>query len=127
MTRPRAPRAAAAWRWVGYVALGLGAIGAAVPVLPTVPFLLLAAWAFGKSSPALRERLREDPRFGKALRDWQDRGAVSPATKRRAVAALAASFALLALLWRDPLALALAGVPMAAVAWFLLTRPPPAP
>lgn len=41
------------WIALGFVGLGLGALGAVLPLLPAFPFLLLAAFSFGKSSPKL--------------------------------------------------------------------------
>lgn len=62
------------WRIIGLLSLGLAAIGTALPVVPTVPFLLVAAWAFTKSSPELREKIRNNPRYGPIVVAWQDRG-----------------------------------------------------
>lgn len=41
------------WLTLGFVGLGLGAVGAVLPMLPAFPFLLLAAFSFGKSSEKL--------------------------------------------------------------------------
>ncbi len=56
---------------LGLLMTTLGVIGAFVPVLPTTPFLLIACWAFGQSSPALANRLRNHPRFGYYLTAWE--------------------------------------------------------
>jgi len=40
---------------IGFIGLGLGAVGAVVPMLPAFPFLLLAAFGFAKSSPRLHQ------------------------------------------------------------------------
>lgn len=64
------------WKAVGWVFLGLAVVGTALPIMPTVPFLLVAAWAFQKSSPRLRQRIRRDPRYGAMVRAWQDYGVV---------------------------------------------------
>lgn len=41
------------WITLGFLSLGLGALGAVLPLLPAFPFLLLAAFSFGKSSEKL--------------------------------------------------------------------------
>ncbi|HLS80061.1 MAG TPA: YbaN family protein [Steroidobacter sp.] len=64
------------WRAVALVCVALGLIGLAAPILPTVPFLIAAAWAGGKGWPQLERRLLEDPRFGLHIRRWRERGAV---------------------------------------------------
>lgn len=77
----------------GFVSLGLGAIGAFLPLLPTVPFVILAAFCFARSSPKLERRLLEHPRFGPHIRLWRERGAVSRRGKHAASLAFAVSAA----------------------------------
>jgi uncharacterized membrane protein YbaN (DUF454 family) len=107
----------------GWISLGLAAIGAVLPLMPTTVFLILAAWCFGKASPELHRRLREDPRFGPTLRDWERHGVVTPRAKLAAVTMMAASWVVLLLVMEGPLVPALAGGCMLAVVAFLLSRP----
>ena len=74
----------------GLVALALGAIGVALPILPTVPFLLLAAFCFARSRPEWEQRLLDHPRYGPPLRDWIERRAISRRAKLAAIGAMAA-------------------------------------
>ena len=80
----------------GFVALALGALGIFLPLLPTVPFMILAAFFFARSSPALEARLLDHQHFGPHIRRWRERGAISRRGKRAALAAFAFS-AMLAL------------------------------
>lgn len=107
----------------GYASLGVAGLGVALPLLPTTPFLLLALWAFTRSSPALAERLRRGRRFGPALRDWQEGGAISRKAKQHALMLMALGWIWLALAVREPLALTAATACMAGAAAFILTRP----
>lgn len=113
---PRSRRAAGGIVYLvaGLLSLLLAAIGALVPLLPTVPFVILAAFCFGRSSPRLEQRLVGHARFGPHIRAWRSRGAISRAGKRAALAAFAASaaagLALLSLPWSlVPAAAALVG------------------
>ncbi len=77
----------------GWLSLGVAGIGIIFPFLPiTMPFLLVAAWAFGKSSPEMRDRIREHKTFGPYVRGWQD-GRIVPLNAKIAatVVILAAS------------------------------------
>ena len=82
----------------GFVALALGAIGVVLPLLPTVPFVILAAFCFARSSPRLEAKLLAHPAFGPHIVNWRDRRAVTRRAKWAATAAFAAS-ALVALLF----------------------------
>jgi uncharacterized membrane protein YbaN (DUF454 family) len=97
---PRPLSAPVRWLLLGLAGLSLvlAAIGILVPVLPTVPFLLLAAWAAARSSPALHRWLHEHPRFGHYLRDWDQAGVVPRRAKWFATAMMAISAASLLLL-----------------------------
>jgi uncharacterized membrane protein YbaN (DUF454 family) len=66
------------WLLQGIAALFvlLGIIGVFVPVMPTVPFLIVAAWAAARSSPRLHHWLYQHPKFGQQLRDWNEAGLV---------------------------------------------------
>ena len=78
------------WLAGGIVSVGLGAVGAFLPIVPTVPFLLFAAFCFARSNPALEQRLLEHPTYGAPLRNWRERRAISRKAKVSAVVAMSA-------------------------------------
>ncbi|HEY6643364.1 YbaN family protein [Povalibacter sp.] len=79
------------WRLAALLALGLGIVGIALPVLPTVPFLILAAWAGGKGWPALEQRLLAHSTYGPHIRIWRERGVVPRNAKMAATLAMTIS------------------------------------
>ena len=61
---------------LGTISLGLGVIGIFLPILPTTPFLLLAAALYFRSSPRLYEWLLENPRFGPYIKNFREHKAI---------------------------------------------------
>ena len=62
---------------LGWISVGFAIAGLIMPILPTTPMLLVAIWAFGRSSPAMAEKIRTHRVFGPPIRNWQDNGAIS--------------------------------------------------
>ena len=85
------------WSAAGLLFVGLGALGVALPILPTVPFLLLAVFCFARGNRAWEARLLAHPRWGPPLRDWQQRRAISRRAKVSALTAMGAGVVLTAL------------------------------
>jgi len=115
-------------RWaligLGWIAIGLAALGVLLPLLPTTPFLLVAAWAFGRSSERFHRWLQQNRWFGPLLNDWQRHGAIPRWAKVMAVTFMA--LALIGLIQRGILpvwAVALIGASLAAVSLWIITRP----
>lgn len=59
----------------------IGFVGIFVPLLPTTPFLLLAAFCFQTGSPRLHAWLLGHPRWGPGIRDWQNHGVIGKRAK----------------------------------------------
>lgn len=115
------------YRWLGTFFFGIGAVGIGVPLLPTVPFWILAAFFYGKSAPALRERVYAHPRFGKPVRDFLEHGALSKRAKLAAMGGIAAGITISVLAFSLPVQVAfLLVLILLPVIYFLLTRPEPA-
>jgi len=57
---------------LGLLCVGLGFVGVFVPGIPTTIFLIIALWAFTKSSEKLRHWLLNHKRFGPILNNWQE-------------------------------------------------------
>ncbi|WP_299655787.1 YbaN family protein [uncultured Jannaschia sp.] len=115
----------AVWVACGAVSLGLGMIGVLLPLIPTTPFLIVAAWAFGKGSPALRRRLMDHPRVGGALRDWEAHGAIATRYKVFACISMAVVLGLGLLVKLPPSILGLQALVLVGAMLFILTRPSP--
>ena len=85
------------WRILAICSLVLGLIGIPLPVLPTVPFILLSAWSAGKGWPALELRLLAHPKLGPPVLAWRQSGIVPRRAKYLASAMMLFSAVLLLL------------------------------
>jgi uncharacterized membrane protein YbaN (DUF454 family) len=88
------------WRLIAVFALLVGLVGVLLPVMPTVPFILLAAWAGGHGWPELEQYLLSHAHFGQPIRDWRERGAISRRAKWLATVMMSGS---LLMIWLTPL------------------------
>lgn len=112
-----------AWFTLGWVALAMGAIGVVLPLLPTTPFIILAAFAFGKSSRRLHNWLENNSTFGPIIAEWRTNGAIAPRNKAMAIAMMLAAFSASIAMGIAWLLLIIQGVCMLGAAAFILSRP----
>lgn len=110
------------WAGVGFIFLGLGIIGAFVPVMPTTIFLILAAWAFAESCPAWKDWIFEHPKFGQSVRLWFEHGVIPLNIKRIAIGMMALSYALTAWMVSNIWVILGVGACLLAVSMFIVTR-----
>ena len=73
---------------LGCACFALGVVGAFVPLLPTTPFLLLAAACWARSSQRFHDWLLAHRVFGPTLRSWRAHRALPPGVKGKAIALL---------------------------------------
>jgi len=115
---------------LGTVFLFLAALGIVVPLLPTTPFVLLAAACYLRASTRLHDRLLRSRIFGPTIVAWQEHHAIPPRAKALAIVMVTATFAFSVVFVADSFAVraGLASVGAILVAW-LMRRPswsPPA-
>lgn len=72
----------------GFLSLGLGFLGVFLPVLPTTPFVLLAAACFAKSSPRMHKWLHDSALFGASLQRWEAHRCITRRNKIIAVVSI---------------------------------------
>jgi uncharacterized membrane protein YbaN (DUF454 family) len=109
---------------IGVVAVALGVLGIALPLLPTTPFLLVAAWAFAKSSPRLEHWLVNHARFGPPIEAWRARGAIPTRVKIVALVTMCLSLLYILIFSSLPVVAKVgSGLILAACATFISTRP----
>ncbi|MEM1436338.1 MAG: YbaN family protein [Pseudomonadota bacterium] len=119
-------RRATNWLFValGWLALGLGTVGIFVPLLPTTPFVLLAAFFFSKGSERLHQWLVNHPRIGHYVRDWEAEQVIPPIGKWASTLTMTPMVSWVIAVREIPIPLeAMMAGSCAAVLWFIWTRP----
>ncbi|WP_165768600.1 YbaN family protein [Sandarakinorhabdus cyanobacteriorum] len=111
------------WLLLGFTSLALGIAGIVLPLLPTTPFVLLAAWAFANGSPRLHAWLLANRSFGPLIRNWEEHGAISPRAKAFAIVSMAGVFAASWIMGAPERVIIIQAVILPATSLFILTRP----
>lgn len=98
---------------LGFVFLALGAIGVAIPIMPTTPFVLLASGCFAYASPKLYNWLSQTKYFGEFIINYKTKSGVRKTVKIKALIFLYATLAVSVLLinsWHVHIVLALVAI-----------------
>jgi uncharacterized membrane protein YbaN (DUF454 family) len=85
---------------LGFIVLAIGGVGIFLPVLPTTPFVLIAAACFGASSPTLAAKLENNRFFGEYIRNWRYKSGISRKTRVRGLVCLWTALIISAIVFR---------------------------
>ena len=113
------------WLLAGLAFLAIGAIGIVLPLLPTTPFLLVAAYCFTQSSPRMHRWLHGHPTFGPLISNWHQYGSIDRRSKRIAIIVILLTPVMTVAIGVPWWALAAQILILGAAATFVLTRPNP--
>ena len=113
------------WIGLGWISVALGVVGAFLPLLPTTPFLLLAAFAFSQGSEKLHLWITTHPQLGPPIVNWQKHGAIERKVKYYAVGSMLGVVLLTVLIGAPYWALGAQIGVLLCVAGFIISRPEP--
>src|SRR6056297_1088081 len=119
------PTSALLYRVLAVSALGAGALGLLLPLLPTTPFILVALWASARGAPEWHQRILTHPRFGPPVEAWQTQRAVSARSKWLACCMMGASWLGLWMSGAQPPVLIALAIVFTTVSGYLVSRPQP--
>jgi uncharacterized membrane protein YbaN (DUF454 family) len=118
-------------RWIlivsGVFFVSLGALGVVLPLLPTTPFLLLAAACFARSSEHLHQLLLDNPTFGPMIRSWEEHRCIPRPAKRVALLTIAGVGGASLVFAVDSTAMRIAGIALLGVGFFTMCWLPSCP
>lgn len=109
----------------GWTALGLGVLGIPLPLLPTTPFLLLAAVCFARGSQRWHDWLLSHPQFGPPIHAWREHRAIPRRVKWLGSLSLLALLPISILVGAPTWVVGLQSLIVVGVGAFLWTRPEP--
>ena len=109
---------------IGLLMIVLAIIGAILPIMPTVPFLLVASWCFARSSPRFHNWLHSHKVFGPPIKQWEEQGVISPFVKILAFGGMSVGFCSFLLIAKPVLWLAICvAIVLILISVYILTRP----
>jgi hypothetical protein len=111
------------WLLIGLASLALGIAGVVLPLLPTTPFVLLAAYCFARSSPRLHDWLLGHRLFGPLIANWQRHRDISPRAKLLALLSMAGVLGLSVAMGAPQRVILIQALILPATALFIATRP----
>ena len=111
------------WIGLGSLSVALGVIGIFLPVLPTTPFLLLAAWSFSQGSKRLHQWIMSHPTLSPPIKDWQTHRSIKRRVKILASISMLAVFALTLSMSVPGWAVTAQALILTAVSVFIWSRP----
>ncbi|MEM9973293.1 MAG: YbaN family protein [Pseudomonadota bacterium] len=126
MTRINTPLVTAGrplWVAAGAVSIGIGAVGALLPVLPTTPFVILGAFCFARGSPRLARALEQHRVFGPMIADWRAHGAIAHRYKAAAHLMMGAALTVSIFMGVSGSILAIQAICLACASAYILSRP----
>lgn len=109
---------------VGWAMIVLAVIGIVLPIMPTVPFLLIASWCFARSSPRFHHWLKNHRVFGPPIKKWEEKRAIPIFVKVFAIVSMAGGFLSFLVITHPVLWLALlVAALLLSIAIYIITRP----
>lgn len=108
---------------LGHIFVVLAVIGAILPVMPTVVFLIGAAWAYGKGSVRLQKMIHEHPKYGPMILNWEKYGVIPKKAKILAGIMMTGSVIICFLTAHHFIWPGIAAITMAIVYAYIWTRP----
>lgn len=114
-----------AWMGLGLLCVGLALIGVLLPLMPTTIFLIIAAFAFARSSPRLHSWLLQHRIFGPLLKDWQDHKAINRKAKLMSTLSILSVLVISFLLGVPRIIFIIQAICLGVIVVFIVTRPLP--
>lgn len=112
---------------LGHICVILAIIGAILPGMPTVVFLIIAAWAYGRSSEKFQRMIHDHPKYGKMVRQWEQHGVIPVKAKILAGLMMMLSTSICYATAPSPFWPSVLAVFLLAVYAYILSRPSQAP